>query len=52
MKLQKLDDPLLNLVFVFEAHRIKGVTLLWVIEAAKQVVRCGKISALILIAHC
>ena len=26
MKLQKFDDPLLNLVVVFEAHRIKGVT--------------------------
>ena len=26
MKLQKLDDLLLNLVVVFEARRIKGVT--------------------------
>ena len=26
MKLQKLDNLLLNLVVVFEAHRIKGVT--------------------------
>ena len=55
MKLQKLDDLLLNLVVVFEARRIKGVTPLRVIEAAKQPiirVRCGKISALILIAYC
>ena len=55
MKLQKLDDLLLNLVVVFEAHRIKGVTLLWAAEAAKQLVirvRHGKISALILIAYC
>ena len=27
VKLQKLDDLLLNLVVVFEAHRIKGTTL-------------------------
>ena len=36
VKLQKLDDPLLNLVVVFEARRIKGVTPLRVVEAAKQ----------------
>ena len=35
VKLQKLDDFLLNLVFVFEARRIKGVTLLHAAEAAK-----------------
>ena len=54
MKLQKLDDLLLNLVVVFETHRIKGVTLLRAAEAAKQLVirvRHGKISALILIAN-
>ena len=54
MKLQKLDDPLLNLVVVFEARRIKGVTPLRAAEAAKQVVirvRCGQISALILVAY-
>ena len=33
MKLQKLDDLLLNLVVMFEAHRIKGVTPLQVTEA-------------------
>ena len=52
MKLQKLDDLILNLVVAFEARRIKGVTPLWVTEAAKQLVihiRRGKISALILI---
>ena len=36
MKLQKLDVLLLNLVVVFEAHRIKGMTLFWAAEAAKQ----------------
>ena len=49
--MQKLDDLLLNLV-VLKAHRIKGVTLIRAAEAAKQLVicvRCGKISALILI---
>ena len=54
MKLQKLDDLLLNLVVVFEARRIKGVTPLRATEAAKQLViriRRGKISALILIAY-
>ena len=54
MKLQKLDDLLLNLVVVFEAHRIKGVTPLKATEAAKQLViriRRGKISTLILIAY-
>ena len=48
MKLQKLDDLLLNLVVVFEARRIKGVTPLRAAEAAKQLVihvRHGKISA-------
>ena len=56
MKLQKLDHLLLNLVVVFEARRIKGVTVtpLRAAEAAKQLdirVRRGKISALILIAY-
>ena len=36
MKLQKLDDSLLNLVVVFQARRIEGVTLLWAV--AKQLV--------------
>ena len=36
MKLQKLDDLLLNLVVVFEARRIKCVTPLQAAEAAKQ----------------
>ena len=36
VKLQKLDVLLLNLVVVFEASRIKGVTLFWAAEAAKQ----------------
>ena len=52
MKLQNLDDLLLNLVVVFEARRIKGVTLLRVTEAVKQViihVSRGKISTIILI---
>ena len=47
MKLQKLDDLLLNLVVLFEARRIKGVTLLRAAEVAKQLVICvnrGKIS--------
>ena len=50
MKLQKLDDLLLNQVVVFEPCRIKGVTLLRAAEAAKQLVirvRRGEISALI-----
>ena len=56
MKLQKLDDLLLNLVVVFETCRIKGVTPLRVTdaEAAKQLivrVRRRKISALILMAY-
>ena len=54
MILQKLDDLLLNLVVVIEAHRIKGVTPLWTAEAAKHLVihvRHGKISTLILIAY-
>ena len=53
MKLQKLDDLLLNLV-ILEAHINKGVTPLWSAEAAKQLiihVRHGEISALILIAY-
>ena len=33
MKLQKLDDLLLNLVVMFEARRIKGVTPLRAAEA-------------------
>ena len=31
-----MDNLLLNLVVVFEACRIKDVTPLWAIEAAKQ----------------
>ena len=38
VKLQKLDDLLLNLVVVFEARRIHGVTPLRAAEAAKQLV--------------
>ena len=54
MKLQKLDDLLLNLVVVFDTRRIKGVTPLRAAKAAKRLVICvkrGKISALILIAY-
>ena len=54
MKLHKLDDLLLNLVVVFEARRIKGVTPLWGAETEKQLViriRRGKTSFLILIAY-
>ena len=54
MKLQKLDYLLLNLVVVFEARGIKGVTPLRAAEAAKQPVICvkrRKISAPILIAY-
>ena len=54
VKLQKLDDLLLNLLVVFEARRIKGVTPLRAAEAAKQLVICvkrRKISVLILIAY-
>ena len=54
MKLQKLDILLLNLVVVFEARGIKGVTPFWVAEATKQLVICvrsKKISALILIVY-
>ena len=54
VKLQKLDDLLLNLVVVFEARRIKGMTLLQAAEVAKQLVihvNRGKISAVILIAY-
>ena len=54
VKLQKLDDLLLNLVVVYEAGRIKGVTLLGAAEAAKQLVisvKRGKITVLTLIAY-
>ena len=54
MKLQKLDDLLLNLVVAFEARRIKSVTPLRAAEATKQLVirvKSGKISVLILIAY-
>ena len=54
VKLQKLDDLLLNRVVVFEARRIKGVAPLRTAEAAKQPVirvKRGKISVLILIAY-
>ena len=54
VKLQKLDDLLLNLVVVFDVRRIKGVTPLRAAEAAKQLVirvKRGKISILILIAY-
>ena len=43
-----MHDLLLNLVVVFEARRIKGVTPLRAAEAAKQLVI--RVSALILIA--
>ena len=33
-----MTDLLLNLLVVFEAHRIKGMTLLWAAEAANQLV--------------
>ena len=49
-----LDDLLLNLVVVFAARRIKGVTPLRAAEAAKQLViqvKRGKISVLMLIAY-
>ena len=49
VKLQKLDDLLINLVVVFEAHRIKGMTPL---QAAVVIsVRHGEISGLILITY-
>ena len=54
MKLQKLDVSLLNLVVVFEARGIKGMTPFWVAEAAKQLVICvrsRKKSTLILIVY-
>ena len=54
VKLQKLDNLLLNLVIVFEGRRIKGVTPLRAAMAAKQLVICirgGKISTLILIVY-
>ena len=38
MKLQKLDNLLLNLVVVFEAHRIKGMTPFRAAEAPMQLV--------------
>ena len=53
-EIAKVGDLLLNLVVVFEACRIKGMTLLQAAEAAKQLViriRCRKISAVILIAY-
>ena len=37
-EIAKLDDLLLNLVFVFEGRRIKGLTPLRAAEAAKQLV--------------
>ena len=49
-----MDDLLLNLVVVFEARRIKGVSPLQAAEAVKQLVirvRREKISAVILIAY-
>ena len=54
VRLQKLDNLLLNLVVAFEARRIKDVTPLRAAEAAKQLVirvKRGKISVLILIAY-
>ena len=54
VKLQKLDDLLLNVLLVFEAHPIQDVTPFQAAEAAKQLViriRHVKISALILIAY-
>ena len=52
MKVQKLDDLLLNPIVVFEARRIKSVTLLRAAESAKQLVirvSRGEISTLLLI---
>ena len=49
-----MDVLLLNLVVVFEARGIKGVTPFWVAEAAKHLVICvrsGKISTLVLIVY-
>ena len=49
-----MDDLLLNLVVVFEACRIKGVTPLQAAKPAKQLVihiKHRKISALILITY-
>ena len=40
---QKLDDLLLNIVVVFEARRIKGLTPLRVAEVAKQLVMAREI---------
>ena len=54
-KLQKLEDLLLKRVVVFEARRIKGMTLLQAAEAEKQLVICKRhkeISTLILMVHC
>ena len=50
MKLQTLDNLLLNLVVVFESRRIKDVTPLRAADAAKQLVihvRHGEISVLL-----
>ena len=51
---KKFDDLLVKLFFVFEAHRIKGVTPFRSAKAAKQLVihvRHRKVSALILIIY-
>ena len=53
-EIAKVGDLLLNLVVVFGARRIKGMTPLQAAEAAKQLVirvRRRKISAVILIAY-
>ena len=53
-EIAKAGDLLLNLVVVFEARRIKGVTPLRAADQLVTVIRVrrGKISALILIAYC
>ena len=38
VKLQKVDDQLLKLIFVFDARRVKGVTPFRPTKAAKQLV--------------
>ena len=38
VKLQKVDDQLLKLIFVFDARRIKGVSPFRPAKAAKQLV--------------
>ena len=43
VKLQKFDEPQLNLVVVFEARRIKGVTLLQPAEDCKTAVYLRKV---------